>query len=94
MLIPTTYDPVTLDRMLDNAAINFIGDGVNNKLDQINNTLYLSQIFEWYEQDFVDAAGSVVNYIKKYISERGKVYLEENTPATDYLTYNWFLNLK
>jgi|AntDeeMetagen681_2_1112603.scaffolds.fasta_scaffold00001_211 hypothetical protein len=54
-------------------------------------TLHLTELFKWYEQDFVDEGGSV----RGFISEWGDKAVAEKVQQTDsieYIDYDWSLN--
>lgn len=54
-------------------------------------TLYLTELFEWYEDDFVDTAGSVRAFIEAHADE--KVVDEiEPTGRIRHIDYDWRLN--
>jgi hypothetical protein len=61
------------------------------KIDQAENTLYLSKVFDWFKADFVKKSGSVMEFIKPYLDEETLAFLERK-PMLEYLHYNWALN--
>lgn len=80
------YLPSVLESQLNVAAANFL----NNKskgLQTIGNQLKISQIFNWFEDDF-QPAGGVWKFIRKYRPDLGV----EKKYSIDYLTYDWRLN--
>ena len=52
---------VSQNQQLDEIASGFINDPSRNHLE--GNTLYVSKIFDWFEEDF---NGDVVGFILKY----------------------------
>lgn len=89
---PEAFVASSLDAQLDAAAVNFLSDRQANYLD--GNTLYLSKIFDWYEEDF---GGSVVTFVSGFWPE----LLQESAsgvaqnPAklkVAYAPYDWNLN--
>lgn len=82
-----------LDRRLDEAARLFIQDTTRNRLDKEKNILYSSQIFKWFSEDFIDEAGSVTPYLKKYLSEKDAKYLSNHEIEIKYLHYSWLVNM-
>lgn len=64
---------------LEEAARSFINDSSNVRFDANSRTLYLSKIFDWYEEDFVDylrvkrglSQPRIVEYIKLYLDGTG-----------------------
>ena len=71
-----------LDQQLESAAENFLLDTQANYLK--GDTLYVSKIFDWYEEDF---PGGVLQFVARY---------REDLPAAGlklkYSDYNWNLN--
>jgi hypothetical protein len=87
------YDASKIDRQLDIAAKSFI----NRKgiiLDVEKNTVYLSQIFQWYADDFDKNQSAVLKYILHYADEKMKQYVlgNINNIKVQYLPYDWNLN--
>jgi len=54
-------------------------------------TLYVTSLFDWYEADFVEEAGSIRDFVKRYTHE-------DHHPAIDgaaqvrFIDYDWALN--
>ncbi len=86
LLRPEAYWPERVEQQLEEDAKRFIGN--LNKVRHASPLLYCSKIFQWYGQDFVQASGSVPNYIQ--------TYLPFDTPLDHlqirYLDYDWGLN--
>lgn len=82
------------DERLESAARNFIQDTARNRVDQKNNVLYLSEIFKWYDSDFIASAGRAVDFVKKYMGKEGSEYLSGHTAKIQYLFYDWLVNIK
>lgn len=82
------YVPENLDIQLRLSARRFINDKRFNILSE--NHLQISQIFNWYKDDFLKEAPSI------------QAYIDEHTPHVDvsskaslnFLDYNWSLNEK
>lgn len=92
-LQPWAYQPDQLDRQLDRVARAFINDPTRNRFDRTQKIASLSMIFEWFEKDFVDNAGSVLTYIARYV-EDPELAKELTQPGyrIEYLEYDWSLN--
>lgn len=54
-------------------------------------TLHLTELFKWYEQDFVDEGGSVRGFISQWADE-AIVEKVEQTDSIEYIDYDWSLN--
>jgi hypothetical protein len=86
------YVPERLDVQLDDATRAFLRDPVRNRLAE--QPVALSKIFEWFAADFVQQAGSVVAFVRRFVPEELRTHL----PATDselrFLDYDWTLNAR
>lgn len=78
------YEGLTLNNQLKEQTTRFINNNSKNRLAQ--NKLELSQIFDWYKNDFT-ADGTIVDFIKKYTS----IEINPSVNPT-YLNYDWKLN--
>lgn len=90
-----------LDRLLEQAAIDFINDAENVAVDHDNQIIYLSMIFKWYEDDFVNhvrldgklTGNGLLAYVSRYASRE---LADGLTQAIDYdmlfRDYDWGLN--
>jgi hypothetical protein len=56
-----------------------------------NNTLYVTQLFKWYEDDFKTASGSTKAYIEKW-ADSGVLERVANTSDIQFIDYDWTLN--
>ena len=54
-------------------------------------TLYLSELFDWYEDDYVRESGSVREFLRQYADER-VVEAMEGTSRIRHIDYDWALN--
>jgi hypothetical protein len=61
------------------------------RIDRAGNTLYLSRIFDWFEEDFVEKYGSATNFIRPYLRKEVVSFLD-GKPKMKFLGYNWGLN--
>ena len=98
-LINEAYLPQTLDEQLDKSTKAFINNENNFKVDIKNKTIYMSAIFDWYEEDYIDwliknqKKGDdpiILDYIKLYYQKQFKeawYYYD-----IEVLEYDWSLN--
>jgi Protein of unknown function, DUF547 len=92
-LQPWAYDPNQLNIQLDRVARDFINDPTRNRFDRKKKVASLSMIFKWFEKDFTKAAGSVLSYIARYVSDPELVQdLMQSDYRIEYLDYDWSLN--
>jgi len=83
------YTPAKLDAQLDeNVRLALL---TNLHLRREGNTLYLSRIFDWYQDDFVAEAGSVRDYLLRF-ADAGPQAAIEATEEIAYIEYDWSLN--
>ena len=88
-----TYDPDQLNVQLDRVARDFINDPTRNRFDRKKKVASISMIFKWFHDDFSRAAGSVLTYITRYVSDPELVQdLMQSDYRIEYLNYDWSLN--
>lgn len=84
------YTTEKLDEQLDDQARNFLANTTKG-MSIKDNTLYLSKIFSWFEEDFEGqnkGEKGVLQYISRYNIEAGRF------GSFRTLSYNWKLNQK
>ena len=87
------YDAAIIDRQLDTAARSFINrKGI--EIDRQSTTLWISSIFNWYQEDFGISKRETVIALLPYLTEEKKEWIEKNLSSMRirYLPYNWHLN--
>lgn len=60
------FHPQTLDQQLEREAQQYFAEKRNLRVDHDARTVYVSQILEWFEEDFLRAAPSLIAYINRY----------------------------
>lgn len=85
----TIYTPPALDRVLDENTRRALLTERHLKLD--GDTLYLTRLFDWYENDYAEEEGSVPNFIRKYASEDLREAIEHSNRIR-FIDYDWDLN--
>ena len=96
-LRPEAYTADNLEAQLEDSTRKFLSDKQRNRFNADKNALEVSKIFDWYEEDFENAAGSLAEYLLPYADELGvpeeKRQLMKNDDITiRHLDYNWKLN--
>jgi hypothetical protein len=82
-----------LEAQLDDQARTFINDPLRNRFDARQRVARLSMIFRWFMEDFVDHGGSLIAYVKPYLSDRDLVQdLDPARYTVQFLDYDWRLN--
>ena len=82
------YEGDKLDEQLDDQTRRFLGDSAKFKIDRDKATLYLSEIFKWFADDFVNKHGprinigshdkkmsAVLNFIAPYLTDAQENYV-------------------
>ncbi len=90
------YSGENLDQELDMAATLFIRSPNGARLDRKNKILHLSPIFKWYRKDFEKSSGSIIEFLKKYLREEDRKFIEDNLSEIkiSYQEYDWGLNIR
>src|SRR6266498_4539584 len=81
------FSAAALDRQLDSAARAFIGDSRNVWIDPAKREVWLSAIFEFYTQDFLAHAPSLIAYVNRYRAAPVPSDLKVR-----FLEYHWTVN--
>lgn len=81
------YFPEKLDAQLNEQTLKTINNQTFIKIDIKSKKVAISQIFEWYKDDFVTKKTSLIDFLNKYLE----------TPIDDkykvsYYHYDWSLN--
>lgn len=79
------YSAEHLTQQLRDQLVHFLKQNKGKQIKGAGQTLYLSKIFQWFEEDF-DLAGGVINYLAQF-DPSVKPFAEFET-----LDYNWQVN--
>ncbi|MCZ6775389.1 MAG: DUF547 domain-containing protein, partial [Ignavibacteria bacterium] len=88
------YEGFTLNAQLEEDARRFLNDPERNQFDPEAHAVYLSKIFDWYESDFEESAGSVRSFISRYMAHDEKLLIDSEDVDIEYLPYDWALNTR
>lgn len=87
------YSPRQLDRQLDEGARRFVNDPTRNRFDREARIANLSRIFDWYEDDFLAHADSLLAYVARYVDDPSvAAELASGDWTVEFLDYDWTLN--
>jgi uncharacterized protein YceK len=82
-----------LEAYLEENARAFINDATKNRFDRDRRVAQLSMIFNWFEEDFAARAGSVLDYLRRYVDDPDLVADLATQPwRMEYFDYDWHLN--
>jgi hypothetical protein len=81
------YKAKDLDMQLDEQARITLNDQNFIRTDNQNKTVAISEIFKWYEKDFIQKNKNILEYINTY--RKGKIPLSYKTT---YYPYDWRIN--
>jgi hypothetical protein len=81
------FSAAALEGQLDAAARTFIGENRNVWIDQAKREVWLSAIFDFYTQDFLAHAPSLLDYINHYRAAQVPTDFKVN-----FLEYRWTVN--
>lgn len=100
MLRNQAYVGERLDQQLEDAMDRFLADRNRNRFDDAGGTLWISKIFDWYEEDFTRDRGTpsglkqlFADYAEQ-LADRPAIRqsLRDGDYRIDYLDYDWRLN--
>lgn len=89
-LLNVPYEGAQLEKQLAQQTRKFLNDERFNRLE--GKTLYVSKIFDWYEEELGDAASYVSRYAKAGLAQ--KIQALGDDVQVRYLKYDWSLNGK
>ncbi|HIF50480.1 MAG TPA: DUF547 domain-containing protein [Thiotrichaceae bacterium] len=91
-----------LEQQLEQEARRFFSEPRNFRIDCETETIYMSSIMDWYEDDFIDwyqlhypeKKATLINFIRLYLSEETASLIEEHASAykIEFIPYDWNLN--
>jgi hypothetical protein len=91
-LLQEPYTADKLDKQLEKQEKDYIAGRKQAYVNKEKGWLMLSSLFYWYGEDFVKAAGTKLDYVKKYLSKEDLEYIEDNQISPKYIKYDWSLN--
>jgi hypothetical protein len=88
-LANAAFQPSRVESQLENLTKKALDSKSFIKVSDENSTVGLSQILDWYKEDFLAEAKTILDYVNKY----------RTTPipadyTQSFYTYNWALNVK
>ena len=92
------YIPELLDKQLDESTRSFINDENNFRIDSEEGIVYLSSIFDWYDDDFLNWLNKNKNIQEPHLLDFIKLYYDDQiiegmySMEIEFIDYNWQLN--
>jgi Protein of unknown function, DUF547 len=81
-----------LEEQLDTAVREWLADEEQARFDERERSAEVSEIFRWFESDFVRDGGSVAGWLAKYAPESQRKWLAAGELTLSYKSYDWALN--
>jgi hypothetical protein len=87
------YVLARLEQQLDDATRSFINDSRRNRFDPGSKRAEVSRLFDWFEEDFQAAAGSVQQFLARYVEDpAAAAQLQQQGFRLGFMDYDWSLN--
>jgi hypothetical protein len=93
-LLNEAFEANTLETQLESQTRKFLNDKSRNDFDLKNRQANISEIFNWFDDDFGDSDENVLIFISKHVPENTSQDIKSNIKEWDisYKEYNWNLN--
>lgn len=88
------FEANKIETQLEEQALKFTNDSSRNQFDLENREAKISEIFNWFEEDFGNSEEEVLMFIADYLPKEITVDINNNISEWDvsYMDYNWGLN--
>ena len=93
-LTKKSYSSENLNKQLDMQMKDFLANpnkGMRININEQPGKIFLSQIFNWFAQDF-KSSGGVRNFISLYVSKENRSVIKNSQYSISYMDYNWAIN--
>ncbi len=88
-LISEAYMPDSIDMQLEFQAKKSINNPNFVRVNKKKKTVEISEIFDWYRDEFINQDERIIDFINKYRAEK-----IDSTYTIEYYKYDWSLNNK
>ena len=85
------YTGENVQAKLEEETRSYLQSERGTRIKRDKNVLSISSIFDWFGGDFVRKSGSVLDFIRPYVTDEVRAFLAQD-PKIDHLDYNWALN--
>ena len=90
---PPLIDHAYLPESIDNQLLEQTAKSINNtnfiRIDEEKKMIEVSEIFDWYKEDFINKEGKIIDFINKFRTNK-----IDSDYKVAYYKYNWSLNKK
>jgi hypothetical protein len=104
-LLAEPYDGDRLDEQFADRTERFLDNPLKFRIEADKKRVYLSPIFKWFGEDFLNNYGTeeefsehserkraVLNFVKDFVSDESRHYLETEEYSLKFESYDWSLN--
>jgi len=104
-LLNEAYSAKKLESQLEKQTSRFFNSSRGIRIDKANNIVYLTDIFNWHKELFIEKYGSIkkfrkremhirsyLNFLIKYLPDDQVRYLESGDYTVQFQRYDWRLN--
>lgn len=91
-LRPRAYVGSEIDAQLEEQARAIHRRSRWFRFDQDRDVVRLTQVYQWYRSDFVQVAGSILEYARRFAPELDRRLDRPGKPKVRWLDYDWSLN--
>ncbi len=88
----TAFSAETIEERLETATFNFIQNPEQVRIDRVKRRVYLSKIFKWYDDDFMEGYEGVADFLTDYLPPEDAEFLASTDVKLHHLDYDWTLN--
>jgi hypothetical protein len=81
------YTEANVQMRLEEETQSYLNSTRGTRIDRSTNTLYVSKLFDWFAEDFIQKSGSTVAFMRPYLDEEVLNFLD-GKPKISYLKYD------
>ena len=85
------YTEANVQTRLEEETKSYLNSARGTRINRSTNTLYVSKLFDWFSDDFIQKRGSAISFMRPYLDGEVLSFLD-GKPKIAYLKYDWTLN--
>lgn len=85
------YTEANVQTRLEEETKSYLNSARGTRINRSTNTLYVSKLFDWFSDDFIQKRGSAISFMRPYLDGQVLSFLD-GKPKISYLKYDWTLN--